>query len=173
MDLCFEKNSDSNRLHWDIFYNVLKLCDSLLLLGSVFTNYYSLFMRVSMVIWISEWIINCYPYSKNISMWLKLLLLTLYLLFLFILSRILETASWYQDTEALFSTFAALDPLTLSVKKLKQILDSRGISYSGVVEKPELIELVESSGRFHSILLDEYLDFCFIIFAVKFSMSIS
>lgn len=79
-------------------------------------------------------------------MWLKLLLLTFYLIFLFVISRILETASWYQDTEGFFSSFAALDPIALSVKKLKQILDGRGISYSGVVEKQELIELIESSG---------------------------
>ncbi|XP_054720256.1 E3 ubiquitin-protein ligase RNF103-like [Uloborus diversus] len=79
-------------------------------------------------------------------MWLKLLLLTLYLIFLFILSRILETASWYQDTGSFLSSFVALDPITLSVKKLKEILDSRGVSYIGVVEKQELMELVESSG---------------------------
>lgn len=80
-------------------------------------------------------------------MWLKLLLLTFYLLFLFVLSRFLEAASWYQDTETFLTSFAALDPITLSVKKLKQILDGRGISYSGVVEKPELIELVGESGK--------------------------
>lgn len=79
-------------------------------------------------------------------MWLKLLLLTFYLLFLFVISRILEAASWYQDTDAFLSSFAALDPIALSVKKLKQLLDGRGISYSGVVEKQELIELIESSG---------------------------
>lgn len=83
-------------------------------------------------------------------MWLKLLLLTFYLIFLFILSRILEAASWYQDTEAFLTSFAALDPITLSVRKLKELLDSRGISYTGVVEKQELIQLIESSGVYLS-----------------------
>ncbi|GIY08533.1 e3 ubiquitin-protein ligase RNF103 [Caerostris extrusa] len=42
--------------------------------------------------------------------------------------------------------FAVLDPITLSIKKLKQLLDDRGISYAGVVEKQELVELVQASG---------------------------
>ncbi|KAG8195677.1 hypothetical protein JTE90_003822 [Oedothorax gibbosus] len=79
-------------------------------------------------------------------MWLKLFLLTLYLLFLFVLSRLLETAAWYHDTGTFLTSFAVFDPISLSVKKLKQLLDDRGVSYTGVVEKQELIELVTTSG---------------------------
>lgn len=80
-------------------------------------------------------------------MWLKLFLLTLYLVFLFVLSRLLETATWYHDTGTFLTSFAVLDPISLSVKKLKQLLDDRGVSYTGVVEKQELIALVKSSGK--------------------------
>ncbi|GIY17064.1 e3 ubiquitin-protein ligase RNF103 [Caerostris darwini] len=79
-------------------------------------------------------------------MWLKVVLLTLYLLLLFMLSRLLEASSWYHDTGTLLTSFAVLDPITLSIKKLKQLLDDRGISYAGVVEKQELVELVQASG---------------------------
>ncbi|XP_055953105.1 E3 ubiquitin-protein ligase RNF103-like [Argiope bruennichi] len=79
-------------------------------------------------------------------MWLKVVLLATYLLCLFLLSRLFEAASWYHDTGTLISSFAALNPIELSVKKLKQLLDDRGVSYSGVVEKQELVALVESSG---------------------------
>ncbi|GFU61281.1 e3 ubiquitin-protein ligase RNF103 [Nephila pilipes] len=62
------------------------------------------------------------------------------------LSRLLEAASCYHDTGTLLTSFAVLDPITLSVKKLKQLLDDRGVSYAGIVEKQELVELVQSSG---------------------------
>lgn len=81
-------------------------------------------------------------------MWLKVVLLASYLLCLFLLSRLFEAASWYHDTGTLISSFAALNPIELSVKKLKQLLDDRGVSYSGVVEKQELVALVESSGLY-------------------------
>ena len=37
--------------------------------------------------------------------------------------------------------------MTLSVLKLKALLEQRGISYDNVVEKSELTELVEASGK--------------------------
>ena len=37
--------------------------------------------------------------------------------------------------------------MTLSVLKLKALLEQRGISYDSVVEKSELTELVEASGK--------------------------
>ena len=40
-----------------------------------------------------------------------------------------------------------LDPVSLSVKKLKTLLDHRGVSYAGVVEKNELYDLVNGSGK--------------------------
>lgn len=68
----------------------------------------------------------------------------------------MEAASWYQETEEFLNSFVALDPITLSVKKLKEILDNRGISYASVVEKQELIELIESSGLFINNFLFSY-----------------
>ena len=76
-------------------------------------------------------------------MWLKLVLLTVYLGLLFILSRFLETVAYY-DSGYLASRI--LDPVSLSVRKLKILLDQRGMSYTGLVEKKELTELVEASG---------------------------
>ena len=37
--------------------------------------------------------------------------------------------------------------MTLSVLRLKALLEQRGISYDSVVEKSELTELVEASGK--------------------------
>ena len=76
-------------------------------------------------------------------MWWKLLLLTLYLAVLFVLSRILEAVAYY-DSGYLASRL--LDPVALSVRKLKTLLDQRGVSYAGVVEKQELTDLVDASG---------------------------
>lgn len=76
-------------------------------------------------------------------MLLKLVLLVIYILVLFTLSRLLEAVSWF-ETGYLASKL--LDPVSLSVKKLKLLLDQRGVSYAGVVEKRELTNLVETSG---------------------------
>ena len=76
-------------------------------------------------------------------MWWKLLLLTLYLAVLFLLSRLLEAVAWYDDG---YLASRLLDPVSLSVKKLKMLLDQRGISYAGVVEKRELTDLMDTSG---------------------------
>jgi E3 ubiquitin-protein ligase RNF103 len=77
-------------------------------------------------------------------MWWKLLLLTLYLGVLFLLSRLLEAVAWYEGG---FLASRLLDPVSLSVKKLKMLLDQRGVSYAGVVEKQELTQLMEASGK--------------------------
>jgi hypothetical protein len=39
-----------------------------------------------------------------------------------------------------------VDPLRLSVRQLKQLLENRGVSYAGYVEKKDLVQLVEASG---------------------------
>lgn len=78
-------------------------------------------------------------------MWGKLVLLVLYLAVLFVLSRILEAIAYYEDG---YLASHLLDPVSLSVRKLKILLDQRGVSYAGVVEKKELTELVDASGRF-------------------------
>lgn len=77
------------------------------------------------------------------TMWWKLLLLTLYLAMLFILSRILEAVAYYEGRVA----SRLIDPVSLGVRKLKLLLDKRGVSYAGVVEKPEMTDLVETSGE--------------------------
>lgn len=80
-------------------------------------------------------------------MWWKLLLLTLYLGVLFLLSRLLEAVAWYEGG---YLASRLLDPVSLSVKKLKMLLDQRGVSYAGVVEKQELTDLMEASGKLSS-----------------------
>jgi len=56
----------------------------------------------------------------------------------------LEIVAYY---EAGYISSKLLDPVSLSVKKLKMLLDQRGVSYAGVIEKLELTELVDTSGE--------------------------
>lgn len=60
------------------------------------------------------------------------------------LARIFEAVVWYET-----GTFATqlVDPVTLSYKKLKTILECRGLGYSGLAEKKDVSELVEKSGE--------------------------
>ncbi|XP_022094419.1 E3 ubiquitin-protein ligase RNF103-like [Acanthaster planci] len=74
---------------------------------------------------------------------LKLLLLLLFVVLLFLVLRALEAFSWY-ETGLVISQI--VDPLSLSVRKLKVLLDGRGISYDGLVEKQELTALIGASG---------------------------
>ncbi|XP_059144743.1 E3 ubiquitin-protein ligase RNF103-like [Physella acuta] len=78
-------------------------------------------------------------------MWLKLCLLLIYITLLFILSRVLDAISWCELSGTLSRQF--LDPMLLSVAKLKALLEQRGVSYEGVLEKSELSSLVEASGQ--------------------------
>lgn len=80
------------------------------------------------------------------AMWWKLVLLTLYLSVLFILSRILEAVAYYEGG---YLASRLLDPVSLSVRKLKAILNQRGVSYTGVVAQNELTELVQTSGNYY------------------------
>ncbi len=82
--------------------------------------------------------------SGSSKMWWKLLLLSLYLVLLFILSRILEAVAYYEGG---YLASRLLDPVSLSVRRLKTLLDQRGVSYAGVVERHELTELVDASGE--------------------------
>lgn len=77
-------------------------------------------------------------------MWLKLFFLLLYFLVLFVLARFFEAVVWYET--GIFAT-QLVDPVTLSFKKLKTILEGRGLGYSGLVEKRDVRELVENSGN--------------------------
>jgi len=76
-------------------------------------------------------------------MWWKLVLLAIYLAVLFVLSRILEVVTNYQGG---YLPSRLLDPVSLSVQRLKALLDQRGVSYTGIVERRELTELVQQSG---------------------------
>ncbi|KAL8572682.1 hypothetical protein ACOMHN_049811 [Nucella lapillus] len=75
-------------------------------------------------------------------MWLKLCLLLIYIIVLFLLARLVEALTWY-ETGSLSRRL--LDPMTVSVAKLKALLEQRGVSYDTVVEKAELTQLVEGS----------------------------
>ena len=76
-------------------------------------------------------------------MWLKLFFLLLYFVMLFMLARIFEAVVWYET--GVFAT-QLVDPVTLSYKRLKTILECRGLGYSGLAEKKDVSELVEKSG---------------------------
>nr|XP_033808035.1 charged multivesicular body protein 3 isoform X8 [Geotrypetes seraphini] len=75
-------------------------------------------------------------------MWLKLFFLLLYFLLLFVLARFFEAIVWYET--GMFAS-QLVDPVTLSFKKLKTILECRGLGYSGLPEKKDVRELVEKS----------------------------
>lgn len=77
-------------------------------------------------------------------MWWKLFFLLLYFFMLFILARFFEAIVWYET--GIFAT-QLVDPVTLSFKKLKTILECRGLGYSGLAEKRDVRELVENSGN--------------------------
>ncbi|XP_053180189.1 E3 ubiquitin-protein ligase RNF103 [Scomber japonicus] len=77
-------------------------------------------------------------------MWLKLFFLLLYFILLFMVARIFEAVVWYET--GMFAT-QLVDPVTLSYKKLKTILECRGLGYSGLAQKKDVSELVEKSGE--------------------------
>jgi len=66
----------------------------------------------------------------------------------FLISRIVDVAiiSYKLTSISLLPVRVVLDPAILSVKNLKTILENRGISYGGVVEKKELHDLIHASG---------------------------
>lgn len=80
-------------------------------------------------------------------MWLKLFFLLLYFVVLFVLSRIFEAVVWYET--GVFAT-QLVDPVTLSYKKLKTILESRGLGHPGLPGGKDVSELVEKSGEARS-----------------------
>lgn len=75
---------------------------------------------------------------------LKVALLLIYLAVLFILARLLEVVAWYEQGQI---SRQLLDPMTLSVLRLKALLEQRGVSYNNMVEKKELVDLVEATGN--------------------------
>lgn len=84
-------------------------------------------------------------YYAAIAMLAKLFVVLLsYLLFVFLAARIFEISSTWLKAGCLATQL--LNPFALSVRKLKAILEQRGVSYTGLVEKKELAELVEACG---------------------------
>lgn len=81
-------------------------------------------------------------------MWRKLVFTLTYMFFVFLISRIVDVAiKSYELTSITWLPMrVVLDPAILSVKSLKAILENRGISYGGVVEKKELHSLIRASG---------------------------
>lgn len=84
------------------------------------------------------------PTQISRKMWWKLFFLLLYFLMLFILARFFEAVVWYET--GIFAT-QLVDPVTLSFRRLKTILECRGLGYSGLAEKRDVRELVENSGE--------------------------
>ncbi|NWX96386.1 RN103 ligase, partial [Nothoprocta ornata] len=76
-------------------------------------------------------------------MWLKLLLLLLYFAALFALARVLEAAAW---GEAGFFATQLVDPLALSVRRLRTILEGRGLGPAAPPARGHARQLVEKSG---------------------------
>uniref|UniRef100_A0A667XKS0 Ring finger protein 103 n=1 Tax=Myripristis murdjan TaxID=586833 RepID=A0A667XKS0_9TELE len=61
---------------------------------------------------------------------------------LFMLARFFEAVVWYET--GVFAT-QLVDPVTLSYKKLKTILECRGLAYTGLAEKKDVSQLVSES----------------------------
>ena len=81
-------------------------------------------------------------------MWRKIVFAITYMAFVFLISRIADVVikSYELTSISLLPVRVVLDPAILSVKNLKAILENRGISYGGVVEKKELHSLIHASG---------------------------
>lgn len=75
---------------------------------------------------------------------MPLALLLTYLALMFVVARLLDLLVWYRQGDM-------VDPFVLSVRQLKQLLEVRGVSYTGYYEKKELALLVESSGNINLV----------------------
>ena len=78
----------------------------------------------------------------------KAILVLVYFLVVFLLAKCLDLSSSWLELSCVASPL--FNPLALSVRKLKTLLDERGISYVGIVDKSELAQLVKESGSFNS-----------------------
>ena len=74
----------------------------------------------------------------------KVILVLVYLLLVFLSAKILDISSSWLEVSCVASPL--FNPFAFSVRKLKSLLDERGVSYAGVVDKRELAQLVEESG---------------------------
>ncbi|NXG49866.1 RN103 ligase, partial [Psilopogon haemacephalus] len=71
-------------------------------------------------------------------MWVKLCCLLLYFLALFVLARVFEAVAWYESG---FLATQLVDPVALSFRKLRTILECRGLGHSGLPGKKDVREL--------------------------------
>ena len=85
---------------------------------------------------------------KNINMIAKVILVLIYFLLVFLVAKCLDLSSNWLDLGCVASPL--FNPFAVSVRRLKTLLDERGISYVGVVDKAELAQLVKASGSFSS-----------------------
>lgn len=81
---------------------------------------------------------------KMRSLWSQVILFFVYAVLVFFVSRIIDLVLWYH--QGMPST-QIVDPLLLSVRQLKQLLENRGVSYTGYVEKKELAQLAEETAH--------------------------
>lgn len=44
-----------------------------------------------------------------------------------------------------------LDPLQLNVRKVRAVLDHRGLIYTGIFEKQQLLSLLRASGKLYNV----------------------
>lgn len=78
-----------------------------------------------------------------LHLFVKLLLLLIYFILLMVLVRLLDVSAWYETG---FLAAHLVDPFSLSVRKLKLLLEARGLGYEGLLEREELVQLAETSG---------------------------
>jgi E3 ubiquitin-protein ligase RNF103 len=81
-------------------------------------------------------------------MFAKAILVLLYFLLVFLVAKFLDLSSSWLELGCVVSPL--FNPFALSVRRLKTLLDERGISYVGIVDKTELVQLVKESGSFNS-----------------------
>jgi len=74
----------------------------------------------------------------------KCALIVLYFTMLFIVTRFLEFAGIF--SRGMRCSEKCTDMQMLNTKRLHKVLDHRGISYKHVIERTELIALVDGSG---------------------------
>lgn len=81
-------------------------------------------------------------------MFTKAILVLIYFLLVLLVAKVLDISSSWLELSCVASPL--FNPFALSVRRLKTLLDERGISYVGVVDKSELAQLVKESGSFNS-----------------------
>lgn len=77
-------------------------------------------------------------------MWRRPALLVLYLALVVAITWLVELGHWWETGH---TTFQLVNPLrNLSVAQIRRLLDARGLQYAGVLEKREIVGLLQQSG---------------------------